>query len=96
MSCLDEKISAGLAGAAVSTGGAALLLSTATGPGFFVAAAAWVGAAAGYVYCLAKLAVCLEQNGEPEMAKILTEKANQLDAEIAKLKAWGQSLGASL
>jgi hypothetical protein len=40
--------------------------------------------------------VCLEHNGEPEMARILTEKADQFDAEIAKIKAWGQSLGASL
>jgi hypothetical protein len=96
MACLDEKISAGLAGAAVSAGGAGLLASTLTGPGFFAAAAGWVVAAAGYVYCLAKLAVCLEHNGEPEMAKILSEKAGQLDAEIAKLRAWAQALGAPL
>lgn len=96
MPCLDEKITAGLAGAAITAGGAGLIASTATGPAFFAAAAGWITAAAGFVYTLAKLAVCLDQNGEPEMARIITEKCNQMDAEITRFKNWAMSIGASL
>lgn len=96
MSCLDEKITAGLAGAGVAAGGVALIASTATGPAFFAAAGAWITAAAGFVYTLAKLAVCLEQNGEPDMARMITEKCDQMDAEITRIKEWAISLGTAL
>ena len=52
--------------------------------------------AANFAYTLAKLAVCLDQNGEPEMARIITEKANQMDAEIMRFKEWALALGAAL
>jgi len=96
MACLDEKITAGVAAGVVATGGAALIASTATGPAFFAAAAGWVVACGGFIFALGKLAFCLEQNGEPEMARMITEKANQMDAEINRIKAWAASLGATL
>jgi hypothetical protein len=96
MACLDEKITAGLTGAGVTATDTALILSTATGPGFFAAATGWIVAVAGFVFSLARLAVCLDQNGQPEMAKIITEKANQMDAEVTRIKEWALSLGATL
>src|SRR5688572_19347255 len=96
MACLTEKTTAGIAGAAVAGGGIALIASTATGPGFFGAAVAWLGACAGYGLALGKLALCLAANGQPEMAATIREKANAIMGEIDDFKDWARSVGAAL
>lgn len=96
MVCLDQKIGAGLAGTTVGTGGIALIASTATGPAFFAAAVAWLGACAAYGFALAKLALCLESNGHPEMAATIREKSDAILQEIEQFKTWARSIGAPL
>ncbi|WP_380156206.1 hypothetical protein [Kineococcus sp. R86509] len=93
---MDEKITAGLAGTGVTAGGIGLIASTATGPGFFAAAAGWLVAVAGYGVALAKLVVCLELNGQPEMAQVIREKVQALEREIQAFKDWAVSLGVPL
>lgn len=94
MACLEEKVTAGVSGAAVAGAGAGLIGSTATGPGFFAVAVGWLVACANFGLQLGKLAVCLENNGQPEMANVIRQKADAIEREIDDFKAWGQSLGA--
>jgi|EndMetStandDraft_5_1072996.scaffolds.fasta_scaffold13838_5 hypothetical protein len=96
MACLTEKATAGVAGTAVAGGGIALIASTATGPGFFGAAVAWLAACAGYGVALGNLALCLAANGQPEMAATIREKANAIMREIDDFRDWARSIGAAL
>jgi hypothetical protein len=96
MSCMNEKLTAGIAGAAVTGGGIGLIASTATGPGFFGAAVAWLAACAGYGLALGNLALCLERNGQPEMAQKIREKSAAIMGEIEEFKAFARSVGAPL
>jgi hypothetical protein len=94
--CLDEKLTAGLTGTAVGAGGIGLIASTATGPAFFAAAVAWIGACAAYGIALGKLVLCLESNGHPEMAATIREKSDAILREVEEFKTWAHSIGASL
>ncbi|WPB58345.1 hypothetical protein [Xylophilus sp. GOD-11R] len=94
MACLDEKLTAGLAGTAVAAGGVGLIASTATGPAFFAAAVGWLTACAGYGASLAKYAACLAANGQPEFANAVREKAAAIEREIDAFRQWARSIGA--
>jgi hypothetical protein len=94
--CLDEKLTAGLAGTAVGAGGIGLIASTATGPAFFAAVAGWIGACTAYGIALGKLALCLESNEHPEMAATIREKSDAILREVEEFKSWARSIGASL
>ena len=95
MPCLTEKLTAGIAGTSVAAGGVALIASTATGPGFFAAAVGWLAACAAYGVALGKVALCLAENGQPEMAAVVREKANAIEREIEKFRVFARSVGAS-
>lgn len=96
MACLTEKLTAGAAGTAVAGGGIALIASTATGPGFFGAAVGWLAACAGYGVALGKLALCLEANGQSDMAATIREKASAIMQQIDDFKEFARSVGAPL
>ncbi len=96
MPCFDEKVTAGLAGAATTAVTIGVSASTATGPAFFAAAAGWLVACAGFANTLFKLILCLEANGQPEIAALIRSKADAIMREIDDFKAWARSLGASL
>lgn len=93
MACLEEKVTAGISGAAVVGAGASLIGSTATGPAFFGVAVGWLAACANFGLQLHRLSVCLENNGQPEMASVIREKGDAIEREIDEFKAWAQSLG---
>lgn len=95
MACYDEKFTAGTVGVGVAAGGVALTASTATGPAFFAAAVAWLAACASFGNALGKLALCLEANGQPEMAALIRGKAEAIAREIDDFKGWARSLGAN-
>ena len=96
MACMTQKMTAGVAGAAVAGGGIALIASTATGPGFFGAAVGWLGACAGYGLALGNLALCLAENGQPEMAATIRAKASAIMQEIDDFRDFARSVGAAL
>ena len=95
MACMREKLNAGIAGAGVAGGGVALVASTATGPAFFGAAVAWLAGCAGFGALLGDLALCLEQNGQPEYARTIREKADAIAHEVEAFKQWAVSVGAN-
>lgn len=96
MACFEEKTTAGVVGTAVAAGGLGLTVSTATGPGFFAAAVGWLAGCASFGSALGKLALCLEANGQPEMATIIRAKADAIAKEINDFQAWARSIGANL
>lgn len=96
MPCLTEKLTAGIAGTAIAAGGVALIASTATGPAFFAAAVGWLAACAGYGVALGKVALCLAENGQPEMAALIREKANAIEREIEQFKIFARSVGVNI
>lgn len=96
MACIDEKLTAAATGVGVAGGGIALVASTATGPAFFGAAVAWTAACFGFGLLLGKLAVCLENNGQPEAARLIRQKADAILAEVEAFKAWARSIGVAM
>ncbi|MBF9130116.1 hypothetical protein I0C86_14285 [Plantactinospora sp. S1510] len=93
---MSEKLTAGIAGAAVAAGGIGLIASTATGPAFFATAVGWITACAGYGVALGNLALCLETNGYAEMAQFLREKSNSIMQEIEAFREFARSVGFSM
>lgn len=96
MACFDEKVTAGLAGAGTTAVTIGMSASTATGPAFFAAAAGWLVACVGFANTLFKLILCLEANGQPEIAAVIRSKADAIMREVEAFRAWARSIGADL
>ena len=92
MACLKKKIQLGIVlnGAVVAVGGGAL--ATTTG-GFVLGMLASAGAGAAIALALDDLAECLEQNGQPEMARTMRETAQKIRDELDRLWQLATQMG---
>ena len=96
MACFDEKFTAGIAGATATGAGVGLTASTVTGPAFFAIAVGWLVACANFANSLSKLVLCLEANGQPEIAALIRAQVDAIMREIDGFQAWGRSVGAPI
>lgn len=95
MACYKEKVTLGiaLAGVVTAVGGTAL---TSTTPAALLGLVASAAAGAGLALALINLAECLEQNGQPEMARTLREQARQIDEELDRLRRFAADHGVAI
>jgi hypothetical protein len=95
MACIKDKLI--LAGATASAAGAVGGTGLATTVGATVVGLLGIVATSiGVAVALDNLANCLEQNGQPEMARTLNEAASRIMEEVERLKQFGREHGVSI
>jgi hypothetical protein len=92
MSCFEEKVELGamLAAGVVAVGGTGLASST---PAVILGLIGTAAAGAKIGLAIIKLANCLEQHGQPEMARTLRETAEKIRHELELLKEFAEKHG---